>query len=209
MTTTNSRRAWGTGRIFKRKRSSGWYIRWYDLNGTRRTKATHTTSKSEAERMLRVELEAKSRGDNPDARKLRFDDLVKLFLDDRAVRGRRSRPKLKHLRLSFAKARALSITGAAVTKYERERLDAGAARATVNNELAALRRMFTLAVEKRQLLRDHAPVIHTPDPRNARQGFFEPEDFESIVSELPDYLEPVMRFGYFTGWRVRSEVLPL
>ena len=113
------------------------------------------------------------------------------------------------MRSEAGKARALSITGAAVTKYERERLDLGAARATVNNELAALRRMFTLAVEKRQLQRDQAPIIHTPDPTNARQGFFEPADFEAVVAELPDYLAPVMRFGYFTGWRVRSEVLPL
>lgn len=69
--------------------------------------------------------------------------------------------------------------------------------------------MFNLAVEHRLLLRDQVPVIHTPDPKNARQGFFEAADFEVIVSELPDALKPVMRFGYYTGWRVRSEVLPL
>lgn len=204
-----TRRAWGTGRLFKRDRSPHWYIRWYDVNGRRRTKATDTTSKSEAERLLRAELDAKGRGDNPDARKLRFEDLVTLYLDDRAVRGRRSRPKLIHLRKAFGNARALSISGMAITKYERERLDAGAARSTVNHDLATLRRMFSLAVEKRLLTRDQAPIIHTPSPRNARQGFFEAADFEAVMAELPEYLRPIMRFGYHTGWRVQSEVLSL
>lgn len=204
-----TRRAYGTGRLFKRKATGCWYIRWYDLTGRRRTKATHTTSKAEAEQILRAELEAKSRGANPDARRLTFDDLVRLFLDNRAVRGRRSRPSLKHLRTAFNHVRALSITGSAVLAYERQRLAAGAARATVNNELAALRRMFSLAVEQRLLMRDQAPIIHTPDPRNARVGFFERSDFDAVCAQLPDALRPAIQFGYLTGWRVKSEVLPL
>jgi len=64
-------------------------------------------------------------------------------------------------------------------------------------------------VEKGLLTVAQVPKIRTPDPRNARQGFFEAADFEAVVKELPDYLRPVMRFGYLTGWRVRSEVLPL
>lgn len=206
---TTHRRAWGTGRLFKKKRSPHWYIRWYDVTGRRRTRATRTTSKSEAERLLRAELEAKSRGENPDTRKVTFGALVQLLLDDRAVRGRRSTPKLKHLTAAFGNARAISITGAAVRQYERQRLDAGAARATVNNELAALRRMYKLAVEHRLLTRDQAPIIHTPDPKNARSGFFDREAFDAVLAELPGYLRPVMEFGYQTGWRVQSEVLTL
>jgi integrase len=207
--TTKHRRGWGTGRLFKRPRSPYWYIRWYDLAGKRRSKATHTTSKSEAERILRAELEAKSRGENPDTRKVTFAMLQRLLLDDHAVRSRRSLPALKRLREAFGSARAVGITGPAVRQYERQRLDSGAARATVNNELAALRRMFALAVEHRLLTRDQAPIIHTPDPHNARTGFFERADFDAVLKELPEYLRPVMEFGYQTGWRVRSEVLPL
>jgi len=44
---------------------------------------------------------------------------------------------------------------------------------------------------------------------NARQGFFEPEDFAAVYAELPKYLQPVAEFCYLTGWRSRSEVLPL
>lgn len=47
------------------------------------------------------------------------------------------------------------------------------------------------------------------DPKNVRTGFFEADDFEAVLAELSDYLRPVMRFAYLTGWRVTSEVLPL
>ena len=43
---------------------------------------------------------------------------------------------------------------------------------------------------------------------NARQGFFEREEFERVVSFLPLYLHDVLRFTYCTGWR-KMEVLTL
>ena len=42
---------------------------------------------------------------------------------------------------------------------------------------------------------------------NARQGFFEPEQYRSVVGHLADYLKPVAMVGYITGWRVKSELL--
>jgi integrase len=209
MTDSKDRRTWGTGSLVRRKRSPYWYIRFYDANGTRRTESTGTTKRSEAERLLRERLAQKARGENPDADRLTFDDMLQLLLDDRVVKGRRSAVTLKHLKAAFAKKRARQITGMVVTRYERERLDAGAARSSVNHDLAMLRRMFNLAVEKGLLTAAQVPKIRTPDPKNARRGFFEPTDFEAILAELPQYLRSVMRFGYFTGWRVKSEVLPL
>ena len=44
---------------------------------------------------------------------------------------------------------------------------------------------------------------------NVRLGFFEREQFDSIVRHLPDHVKPVIRFAYLTGWRTISEILPL
>jgi integrase len=44
---------------------------------------------------------------------------------------------------------------------------------------------------------------------NIRQGFFEDDQVESVLEQLPADLRPLVRFAYFTGWRVPSEVLPL
>jgi len=44
---------------------------------------------------------------------------------------------------------------------------------------------------------------------NVRSGFFEREQFEAVRRALPADLQPVVSFGYCTGWRIPSEVLPL
>jgi len=46
------------------------------------------------------------------------------------------------------------------------------------------------------------------EKNNARQGFFEQEEFEMMVSLLPPYLKDVTRFAYHTGWR-KTEILTL
>jgi hypothetical protein len=43
--------------------------------------------------------------------------------------------------------------------------------------------------------------------RNVRTGFFELAQFEAVRRALPEPWPAVMTFAYFTGWRVRSEVL--
>src|SRR5207302_7872861 len=74
-------------------------------------------------------------------------------------------------------------------------------------ELAALRFALRLAVDAGRLAR--APKISTPNPHNARTGFFEPEDVAALMVELPPALRPVIEFAHVTGWRVQSEILPL
>src|SRR5437660_1330485 len=71
------------------------------------------------------------------------------------------------------------------------------------------RRAFRLAVETDLLRRAHVPVIHTPEPANARTGFCEPDEFALLFAQLPDYLQPPIAFAFYTGWRIPSEVLPL
>jgi integrase len=44
---------------------------------------------------------------------------------------------------------------------------------------------------------------------NARQGFFERAEFHAILEHLPAYLRAPLTFAFVTGWRVKSEVLPL
>lgn len=49
-------------------------------------------------------------------------------------------------------------------------------------------------------------MLRESDPR---QGFFEREQYEAVLRHVPEALRPVITFGYITGWRVASEVLPL
>ena len=50
-------------------------------------------------------------------------------------------------------------------------------------------------------------IRHLPE-RNARQGFFEQDEFERVVEHLPDYLEDFARFACLSGWR-KGEIAQL
>jgi hypothetical protein len=50
-------------------------------------------------------------------------------------------------------------------------------------------------------------VIGMLDEDNARKGFFEPDQLQTLLKHLPAYLSPVFRVAYITGWRVKSELL--
>jgi integrase len=77
----------------------------------------------------------------------------------------------------------------------------------VNRELAALRRSFRLAVRAGRLVQcPHVPMLQE---RNTRRGFLDPDQIAAICAALPKDVQPVVKFGYATGWRTRSEILPL
>ena len=62
-----------------------------------------------------------------------------------------------------------------------------------------------MRLAKRKKLIKEVPHIETfSEKGNARQGFFEAEELESMIALLPDYLKDVTRFAYHTGWRKRE-----
>ncbi len=67
--------------------------------------------------------------------------------------------------------------------------------------------MFNLAIQSGKLLqKPHIPFLKED---NVRVGFFEREQFLSVLQRLPEQVRPVAIFAYITGWRIDSEVLPL
>jgi site-specific recombinase XerD len=58
-----------------------------------------------------------------------------------------------------------------VKKYISERLEQGVANATINRELAAVKRMFNLAIQGAKIFRK--PYIPMLQENNVRKGFFE------------------------------------
>ena len=83
----------------------------------------------------------------------------------------------------------------------------GASNGEINRELAILKRIFNLAVQAGKLL--HKPYIPLLREDNTRTGFFDADQFRSVLRHLPTPLQPVIEFAYITGWRIMSEVLPL
>ncbi|HVQ78273.1 MAG TPA: hypothetical protein VMT79_22340 [Candidatus Binatia bacterium] len=135
--------------------------------------------------------------------------MADLLQNDYATNKRRSVDRighaLTHLRPVFEGAKASAINTDRIVRYTRDRLDDGAANATVNRELAALKRMFTLAIQARKIpMKPHIPMLRED---NAREGFFEEADFRRLLTHLPDPIRPVAEVAYLTGWRIADELL--
>ncbi len=132
-----------------------------------------------------------------------------MLVEDYRANGRRSLERiegaLKHLRGFFGDHFAIDITSDRITSYIKWRQDEGAAAATINRELAALRRAFRLAARAGKVaLRPEVSMLRE---NNRRKGFFEPGQYNVLVQKMPDYLKPVIRTAYITGWRIKSEIL--
>jgi len=193
----------------------------YSVRGKRHQESSHTTKKTTALDLLAERLGDRKAGKlvGPSPDRVTFAELRALVERQYELEGRRTRDRLgqlcAHLGAFFGvkdeagdhSDRAVDVTPDRLDAYAAQRLAAGAARATVNRELAAVRRGFRLALEKGVLA--VMPRIRLPKEANARTGFFEADDFEAVLAELPTYLRPAIECAYLTGWRVPSEILLL
>jgi integrase len=196
-----------------RQRGEVYWVRYY-RDGKRYEESTHSKKEGAAKRLLRLREGAIEQGVpvTPKIGRLTFDDAAKDLLTDYKTNGKKSlehvtRRTDQHLKPTFGGRRMAGITTTDVRTYIDKRQREGAANASINRELAALKRMFSLAIQAGKLL--HRPYIPMLREDNARQGFFERPAFESMRARLSPDLQPIATFAYLTGWRIQSEVLPL
>ena len=148
----------------------------------------------------------------PKVGRVTFEEAAEALLTDYRINGRRSYDHAKRrvdlgLTPWFQGRRMAHITPDEVQRYVEHRQTDGAANATINRELAALKRMFSLAIKRGRLL--HGPYIPLLHEDNVRQGFFEREQFDAVRAQLHRDLQGLATLAYYTGWRMRSEIFPL
>jgi site-specific recombinase XerD len=197
-------------RTGERKTASTWWVQYF-IKGTRFRESSNSRSRAEAEAFLQKRLQAAALG-NParrEAGKMTFEDLAKILLDDYRAKGRRSIGRVDdavgHLRRFFETTPASEIGGDHLARYVRWRQEEEAASATINRELGALRRAFRLAQFGGKLA--SRPEISMLPENNRRDDFFEADEYQAVLDNLPEYLRPVIQTAYITGWRINSELL--
>ncbi len=201
----------GSGHLYRRSRV--WWIKWTDATGKAHFRSSGTADRAVAATMLREQVAHRDRGMPvlPDPRRLFIETLLDNLMTEYRANGRRSIDRVdlsrRHLLHYFRGHSAASVTGADIPRYADRRLNEKAAPATINRELAALRRAFSLAVRHGLLL--VAPSIPGLREDNVRTGFFEPELFAAVCGRLGEVEADIARVCYHTGWRSRSEVYPL
>src|SRR6266545_122869 len=173
------------------KESAIIWLKYRDALGVLRREASGTDKEQEARRLLKQREGAAVEGRVivPRADKITVAELAEDLKVDYKANGRKSADRLEfslaHLLPVFGARKAITLTSADVTAYRVQRQAAGAAAATVNRELAALKRMFSLAVKGERFQR--MPYIEMLRENNARRGFFEREQSKSARGNLPAY----------------------
>jgi integrase len=90
----------------------------------------------------------------------------------------------------------------------KERSYGSAANATINRELALLRRAFDLGKAATPPRVAAVPAMPMLAENNIRKGFFEYDAFFAILRALPEEVRPIGTFAYYTGCR-KGEILAL
>jgi integrase len=195
----------GSGNIYQR--GEVWWIR-YSVDGVQHRESSKSTKKADAAALLKVRLAQAGRGEsagNPD-----ISLLLDLVIADYEQSGRKStkttRVRVDALRSRWGNVRARDFGPRQIQAHIDERRKAEKATATINRELAVLRRAFALAREKQLLT--VTPIIKALPEDNARQGFFTDEEFERLRAKLPAWMVPLATVAFWTGAR-KGELLGL
>lgn len=115
--------------------------------------------------------------------------------------------------LSFGAIRATSVTTARIDEYKLQRRAEGAKNATINRELATIRRMFNYAKKECNppLERDVPHVAMLDERDNVRKGFVEFDTFAHMAQEAAKeglWMRALLEVAYTCGWR-RGELINL
>ena len=199
------------GSLYRRGRI--WWIKYY-RNGRMMRESCHSNRETDAKKILAMRDGDIARGIpvTPRLMRVTVGELLEDVKNDYKVNGKKSYPDLEYrcrlyLEPFFGNKRAAAVTTADVRRFILERQTQRASNTAINRELAALKRAFSLALEGGKILfKPHVPMLAE---NNIRKGFFERDQLNALLKQLPEHVKPVVRFAYITGWITRSETLML
>jgi integrase len=193
------------------KRGDVYWIKFYN-HGIPEYESSKSDKYSEARALLREREEQVEKGKfvgQKRASMMTFEKLCEKLIDDyenikHNKSTRRAELSIKNLKKYFSGKKVSTITDEDIELYIKNRRENGRATGTINRELSALKRMFSLVAKKGIA----CPDIPKLPENNVRSGFFEPQEFFKLREALPDYLKPVLTIAYHTGMR-KEEILSL
>ena len=213
VTENKAKRARGTGMIYQPSNSKFLWLKYYD-NGVCHRESTRTADNQKAEKMLRQRLGQIESGTftGPQIEKTRISDLGEDYLLDYEVSGKRAyvwaeRRWRKYLSPHFGQMRARQLTTNHINEYVRHRQSQGASNASVNRELACLKRAFNLGYRSTPRKVPFVPAFPRLAESAPRTGFVTDAEYEKLTAQNPPlWLRGILALGYNFGFR-RGELL--
>jgi len=218
-TTRNKPVQRGLGTIYRRtvtetdgtlRKIPTWQVQ-FSVNGLQYRESTHTDGYNEAQRYLKRRITEITTGkfhgtkvDRTMMSELLKDVIADYELKDRHSINKMARPLIENRLVPyFGKIRATNVKVPNITAYMRHRKGEKAAVASVNRELALLRRAFKLGAGNGKIGAAHVPDFKglIQKEKNARQGFWQHGEYEAFRDALSVDERAMFIFGYWTGCR--------
>ena len=196
---------------YRRPDSRFWWIApWID--GVQVRQSSGETDYDRALRKLRI-LEGRIAANAPiTAATVRdsFEALLELVKLDYAINDRASIEDMRrrcrlHISPRLGHLTAGKVSNRTLQEYILERKDEKAANASINRELAIIKRAFELGLRDGSV--SSKPYIEDLPENNVRTGFFTGDGFQSVLNHATPLLKEVATVAYYTGWRLESVIL--
>jgi integrase len=205
----------GTGYLYKQSGCATFMLKYY-RDGKCIREATGLTYYKAARQKLNQRLTQVADGTLPGLRmeRIRVDELVEDFLRDYRINGRKSLGHAKarwrkHLAPFFSTLRVADVTSDVINRYVDQRMQEGAQNATINRELAALRRMFRLGYYATPPKVLRLPKFQPLKENNVKKGFLEDDQYGKLAAATSKlWLRALLEVYHTYGWR-KSELLNL
>ncbi|MGA2859104.1 MAG: tyrosine-type recombinase/integrase [Candidatus Sulfotelmatobacter sp.] len=204
------RRCRGEGSIYTRSRSPFLWIKYY-RRGKPIRESTRTGDPGKASRFLRQRLAEVA---SDPAESIRIEQLIDDLFRDYRINQHRSLDDVQarwrlHLKPFFGAVPANQLDSRLLARYIDERREEDASNATINRELACLKRMYRLAYFSTPPRVASVPDFPHLKETNVRQGFVTPAQYRKLVAHCHHlWLQAMLETAYNYGWRV-SELLNL
>ena len=180
----------GQGNVYMRSYSPYWQISYW--NGWRQQRESSCTKDyGEAVKTLQRKLGEIAVGRSAGAERIKVAALLKLVVEDYRRHDRADLLEVTQrvenlLHPYFGDMRAAAFSTRTLNNYIEFRQKDGKKNATINRELALLRRSFRLGYEHDPQLVFRLPVIKMLPEDNVREGFLEADKYKLILDALTD-----------------------
>ncbi len=188
------------------RRGTVWWIDYYDQNRARVQESSYSSNRRHAQDLLSVRESEVLRGIFKRPVKISFGEFSQKYMEFAKANKRswlRDEQMLKHLQAFFGTQ--LDLSGISVVDIEGYKLKrrAKVSGATVNRELALLKRMFNLAINWDFFFAVN-PVRKVKFFKEFNTGarVVSPEEEERLIQNAAPFMQDLIRFGLNTGLRV-------
>ncbi len=196
------------------KRGEVWWIS-FMFQGRQIRRSTGTADRRLAEAILgkvKVQIVEGRFFDKPKEQQRTLPELLDRYLSEHAVRRanyRRELTSVKNLKAFFGNPTLEHVTPKRIVAYKNHRYAEGVKPATINRELATLKKAFNLARREWEWCNDN-PVcrVSMEQEHNTRDRWLTVDEETRLFHAAAPWLQELMRFALHTGMR-QGEILGL